>query len=38
MSNIRDYYYNENKKDLCKDIELIDDDSYRNVLINLCMK
>ena len=39
---IRDYYFTDNKKELCKDIELIDElkdeDSYRDVLINLCMK
>ena len=35
---IRDYYFADNKKELCKDIELIDEDSYREVLINLCMK
>ena len=35
---IKDYYYADNKKELNKDIELIDEDQYRDVLVNLCMK
>ena len=38
LNKIKDYYLSDNGRELYQDIQLIDEDSYRETLTNLCMK